>query len=66
MGPKRFGIPLVIGRTVDKTVLPDPSCSTQTAVAYLLKEWWYERGYREYYYPAKEGARLLESDESLD
>lgn len=54
----------MIGRIVDKTVLPDPSCSTQIAVSYLLKEWWYERGYREYYYTAKEGSRLLQGGDS--
>ena len=49
----------MIGRTVDRTVLPEPSCTATDAVAYLLKDWWYERGYREYYYEAKSGNDLI-------
>jgi len=43
----------------ENTVLPEPSCSNEIAVAFLLTDWWYEHGYEEFFYSVLVGQCYL-------
>lgn len=42
------------------SVLQNPACSLQNAVAYLLTTWWYEHGHSEYFHSSLAGQKSME------
>jgi hypothetical protein len=50
----------MLGKIPDRKVLADPLCEPRIVVAYLLTDWWYEHGYKEYFYSMLSGLHLQE------